>query len=165
MLRAYMLAVESGVYKPEKIQPMGGFEAWSNLVVQTILFAGGQNVLGARPAKDSSRGIAHALLEGWARLPKTHADGITAREALGLLYPGGLRASLEQDGKGNFDNLREAIEMATNSSSDHPPHPRRLGNELRRLKGRLFGGMKLVGHEDGDDIVRWTVERVVDENP
>ena len=161
MLRAYVLAVASG-YKPEKLeQPMGGFEAWSDLVVQTIIFSGGQNVLGARPAKDSSRGIAHALLEGWTRLPKTHTSGITSREAIALLYPGGLRPSLEAEGKGNFDNLREAIEMATNSSADHLPHPRRLSNELRRFKGRLFGGMRLVGHEDGEDITRWNVEHVV----
>ena len=117
-------------------------------------------MLGARPAKDSSRGIAHALLEGWARLPKAHADGITAREAIALLYPGGLRPSLESENKGGFDALREAIEMATNSSADHLPHPKRLGNELRRLKGRLFGGMKLMGHEDGEGISRWSVETV-----
>ena len=161
MLRAYVSAVASGIYLPRTIQPMGGFEAWTNLVVQTIIFAGGQNVLGARPPKDSTRGVAHAILEGWGRLPKPHADGITAREALGLLYPGGLRSSLEMDGKGSFDTLREAIEMATNSSADHPPHPRRLGNELRRLKGRPFGGVRLVGHDDGD-ISRWTVDVIGD---
>ena len=162
MLRAYVLAIASGTYKPEILQqPMGGFEAWSDIVVQTIIFSGGQNVLGARPAKDSSRGIAHAILEGWARLPKPHTDGITSREAIALLYPGGLRPSLEAESKGSFDNLREAIEMATNSSADHLPHPKRLSNELRRLKGRLFGGMRLMGYEDSEGIARWNVERVV----
>jgi hypothetical protein len=159
VLRAYVLAVASG-YPPADIQPMGGFETWANLVVQAIIFAGGQNVLLARPTKDSSRGIAHTLLEGWGRLSKSYTDGVTSREAITLLYPGGLRPSLESDGKGSFDNLREAIEMVTNSSADHLPHPKKLSEALRKFKGRLFGGMRLMGLEDGEGITRWRVERV-----
>jgi Bifunctional DNA primase/polymerase, N-terminal len=168
MLRAYVLAVASGAYKPVVIeQPMGGFEAWTHLVVQTIIFAGGQNVLGARPAKDSSRGLFLSLLTGWSRLQSQvilSADGKalplrgrTAREALEYLYPS---AGIAGPPAG-WDALKEAIETLTSSSAERPPHPLKFANQLRNLKGRKFGGIRLVNVENRDGISEW---EVVDSN-
>lgn len=167
MLRAYVLAVASGAYKPEGIQPMGGFEAWTDLVAQTIIFAGGQNVLGARPAKDSNRGLFLCLLTGWTRLqsqPLFTTDnkrlpfrGRTAREALEYLYPSSGLAGPPV----GWEALKEAIETLTSSSAERPPHPRKFSDQLRNLKGRRFGGVRLINKEDRDGVSQW---EVVDSN-
>ena len=159
MLRAYIVAGRPAMMN----KPMGSFEPWSYLIVQTILYAGGQNVLNATPEGDSKRGVFSSLLVGWIRLQniplvdasngKSYLRGRTSREALEFLYPSSGITSPPQ----GFDDLKEAMEILTSSSSGRPPHPRKLADQLRRIKDRPFGQMRLLGKEDRDGIMQWEV--------
>lgn len=146
------------------VHPWGSFEDWSRVIASAIVFAGGANVLDARPNEtagdDGERGAIVALLSGWARLDAS-GRGLSAREAIALLYPVEREARrrrgepVEPDG---HDSTREALEsLAPPRGGSGAPEVLRAGNVLRRLKGRVVGGLSLQGAEDRNGVAKWRV--------
>lgn len=138
LLRAYVVAG-----RPRQDLQWGSFQPWADLVASAIVWAGGPNVLDARATasddEDETTAAARVLLQHWGRLAP---DGITAAGAIAALYtPEHMRGEAAPDG---FDDLREAIEaLAPPKKGGRRPEPRALGYVLRKLRGRVLGGLRL----------------------
>lgn len=150
LVRAALVVLRAVVIAKERpaVSEMASFEEWSRLIPAAILYAGGANVLDARPANDaevSDEAFAHrALLDG---LPRLSSDPLTTRTIIDLLYTAERLAGMAKpDG---FDDLRDAIESLVTTRPGTKPNPHALGNKLRTMKGSLVGGKKLV--EAGND--------------
>lgn len=137
----------------------GSFEAWSRLVPGAIVYAGGADVMAARPnleqhASDSSR----ALLTVLRMLPRLDpkGSGMTTREIVQRLYPSKMSdAERSTDG---FDDLRDALEAWAPPKPGQPPSLQILGKRMRTSVGRCIGGKRLIRlPEEGRNAVRWVV--------
>jgi hypothetical protein len=161
ILRAWFVA---GKPVDPTITPMGGgFEAWEAIVPQAIVYAGGANVILARPGDDVTAaddvGLLATVLDGWERL-QGDGDGLTAKSALDLLYP----HDRERGGHGGppdgFELMREAIEELTKSKPGQTPTATAIGVQLRRFKGRVTAGRRLVCVPNRKGVQAWTVQRL-----
>lgn len=137
----------------------GSFEAWSRLVPHAIKFAGGEDVMGAKPASDAimddtARALVGVLLE----LPRLTRSPQTTKALLELLWPG----SRAPEAPDQWEDLRDALETLSPPPKPRmPPDPRRLGKAFRKHVGRVVSGRRLVRHEDTDaKVARWSVEVV-----
>jgi hypothetical protein len=151
MMRAYCLAgrpnVGTGVW--------GSFESWSSLIPPAIKWAGGPNVLDARPDSDAERDPdTMALSTLLALLPRlSDSKPIKARDVVSTLYPSD--RSGPPDG---YDDLREAVELLTRTRSGQTPSGRALGDALRRHRGRWMDGRALVSGPSDNKGVTWFVQ-------
>lgn len=73
--------------------------------------------------------------------------------ALDSLYP----RSRDHGPPDGFSDLREALETLVPSKSGGGLVARRVGNALRRLKGRIVRGRKLITEDARGGVVRWRV--------
>jgi hypothetical protein len=152
MLRAYCLAGRPDV----GIGTWGSFEAWAELIPAAIRWAGGPNVLDARPESDASMdpetGALSMLL---AMLPRLSGGvPMKTRDVVATLYPESGRGGAP-DG---YDDLREAIETLTRTRSGTTPNGRALGDAFRRYRGRWIDGRSLVSMGNGHNGLMWTVQ-------
>jgi hypothetical protein len=138
------------------------FAAFVSVVVSAILFAGGPNVLDARPAPGATdggeRGAVSVILEWWPVLTRQleAPDGVTLRTAMNFLYPStNPREAREPDG---FNDLRGALEQLATPAPGRAPDVKALGNQLRRYLDRVVGGRTLVSRNDRKGFARWRVE-------
>lgn len=139
----------------------GSFSAWAQLVPASIVFAGGANILEARavsagveePEADALR----ALLDGLPRLCKDHSkDAMTAKDIVTELYPME-RVKGRDVPMDAFEDLRSAIEFFTSHKPGQAPDPKRLGNALRRHRGRILGGKRLTSAPIKGGFAAWAV--------
>jgi len=149
-------------------QPRGGcktwgsFEPWARLIPPAIVFAGGADPMLTRPSvegeEDEEKQALAVVLRYWPRLDPT-GNGITAKTAIGVLYPiERLRGQqLPPDG---FDELREAIEVFVPTRPGTAPDPTRLGYKFASYRARVVGGRKLVSEAAGQGVKRWKVVAV-----
>lgn len=156
LLRAYTAAGSPAQDCPR----WGGFEAWSRLVPQALVWVGAPDPMGARRGlegdDDPIRVAEHALISGWERLQRAiDPAGLTIKAALGILYP--TRHHGEDVPPDGYDDIREAIEELTPARPGLAPSSKHLGEALRRLRARPVAGHKLVGDRGRGDIVRWRV--------
>jgi hypothetical protein len=124
----------------------GSFESWSKLIRNAIVWTGLGDPLKTRDiakADDHSAAIVAGLIGGLIEIDLT-GDGITAREIVKTL------ADSDAD---KFPTMREvASEIATYRGSIDP---RRLGNQLKKFRGRVVKGYKLHGRADRTGVIRW----------
>lgn len=141
LLRAFVVAG-----RPDGgVEPLGSFDAWSNLIARAIVFAGGADVLKARARDDmtASDGRAElaAILEGWESL-QGDARGLTVKHALGALYPSSRRHG--ENPPDEYDFMRAALEEVCESKPGVAPSVAQVAYWLRSVRGRLVNGRKLV---------------------
>lgn len=135
----------------------GSFEAWSRIVPNALVYAGGEDPMGARPRgegamTDDLMALA-VILRELPRLVDTGV-GLTAKGILALLWPHDREDNAPPDG---FDTLREAIETWTVHRSNQRPTPSALGRKLSGYEGRVLGAKRLRSRVlDGRRL--WTVE-------
>lgn len=143
------------------VRLMGTFEEWTRVVAHAIVFAGGANVLDARPSAEigdsGERAAVVALMSGLKRLDVDRA-GLTVRELLKLLYPKSRPPRAEDGPPDGYDELREAIETIARPKAGMMPDAGRVGVELRRWRARFIGAQRLVSRSAGGGIARWHVE-------
>jgi putative DNA primase/helicase len=158
VLRAYVCAGRP----PCDVPLLGSYEEWSALIPRAIVHAGGLDVTSCRPAAgadgdDPDTAALRLLLPAWQRLA---GGGMTAADALRVLYPGGKAPGRDHPPDG-YDGLREAIESLGGSRRGSPPglppSARDLGYRLRRLKGRWLAGKRLISVEISG-VQAWSVE-------
>jgi hypothetical protein len=152
ILRAWVVAGRPKLTKRQ----WGSFEEWTALVPQALMYAGATDPMGAKLqelADDPDRRIRAALIEGLARLSP---DGVTVRSLVTLLYPEEHR--LGDHAPDGYDDLREALEAITRTKPGHVPAVHALGNALRKHRGAVIAGRKLVSVVERN-IATW---RVVD---
>jgi hypothetical protein len=129
----------------QKLKPFGGFENWSNLVRQSIVWAGLPDPAESRPtASANETTLCSLLVDGWRELgfPATVAKAITlldmTRDAEADPYPILREAVSQLDGTGNVSN--------------------RLGVALRTYRGRVAGRHMLVRSDNTPP--KWSVTPV-----
>lgn len=157
--------------RPASAKSMGSFPAWSRIVPQCIKWVSGFDVTRCKPAggakrDDPERASLRALLPFWARL--AGSPGLTTREALEVLYPGGVRPPRRDRFTGEtllpdeWEPMRAAVEGLCPSKAGGVPTPHALGIKLRKFKGSWFGKQRIVNVEDtdGNKAGKWTVETV-----
>jgi hypothetical protein len=156
ILRAHALAG-----RPKPARPIwGSFGAWTNIVADAIVWAGGADPLEARPVgeeHESPKRRAHrTILEHWPRLDPTR-EGIKAGDAIGQLWHGEqARIELPTDG---FDDLRDALRvLAPPGLPGARPDAVKLGIALRALRDQVIDGRRLVeAGKSRAGSVRWAV--------
>ena len=155
VLRAYAIADP----KP-KAPRVGSFEEWSELIPAAIVYAGGPDVTVARPkveASENPEALAHAALmmvEWPGGLNKTRGE-----------RTGSILKTAFQFEKGNedgADDLREAIRSLTDTPDNCVPSAVKLGKHLRRLRGKVRNGLRLMSEKDGKGFMVWRVEDPTD---
>ena len=129
MLRAYIVAG-----KPKQdIPPYGSFEEWSGLVRSALVWLGmpDPNLTRARLEADDPVSTAlHSILTLW----------FTAFGKAGMTVP----EVIQQAGVAEYVNLYNALLDAAPSSRDPAKvDAKRLGNWLRRYKGKVANGLRL----------------------
>jgi hypothetical protein len=135
----------------------GSFEAWAAVVPQAIAFAGGADVLAARPSEaeghDPEAAALVAILDAFARLDPA---GMTTKNLVELLYSQErLRGQAPPDG---YDEARQGIEALVPTRAGYAPDATRLGNALRRHRDRIVDGRRLVSKPGRAGVVRWSVQ-------
>lgn len=138
------------------VKAWGSFESWSAIVPPAILHAGGANVLAARAeilgGADGDAEALHVILEEWPDVAP--GDGSTIAAVLRILYQRHPHAP--PDG---FDDLRAAIEVFAPAKGGMPS-AKSFGNALRKFRGRVIAGKRLMTKDARAGLVKWRVEPV-----
>lgn len=160
LLRAYLSA---GSPPQPSVRQWGGFEQWTALIPQALVWVGAPDPMGARRGlegdDDPTAAAEVSLLLGWETMCRRALkveSGMTSTEALALIYPAP-KHDEEPDG---YNDLREAIENLTNAKPGFAPSSKRLGANLRKLKNRAMSGRKLNPVMAREGVVRWRVDAV-----
>jgi hypothetical protein len=131
LLRAYVVAGRP----VQQVPQFGSYEAWSDLIRSAIVWATGIDPCASRDdlrAADDAAESGAAVVLGWTELPYGTSKGHTASEALKLL----------REHPEKLDTLRQAV--MSWSKNDELPSQKSVGNRLKALRGRVFGGNHLV---------------------
>jgi hypothetical protein len=133
ILRAYIVA---GRPIPDpKPPPMGGFEAWANLVRRAVHWVMGHDPLatkGEAKSADKTATQLPALIEGWAQLCQAcGAGGLSTAQAIKVL----------ENHPGDHELLRALLTESTRDG--RLPSPQGLGNLLGKVRGRPVAGRSL----------------------
>jgi hypothetical protein len=146
-----ILAAFVAAGRPSTVRAWGGFDAWASIVPAAILFAGGADVLDARPRDtDGHDPEAHALA--------TILDALARHDVNGLgLHLRDLVVRLTVEGIAGADALDAAATLAP-PDKDGRIDPKLLGSRLRRHVGRVIGGRRIARTVDGKGVARWRAE-------
>lgn len=118
----------------------GSFEEWSRLIPHAIVFAGGADLMSARPTVDSGGGSLDTehleiVLDGiYYIFGKEYAS---AQEIVRKLFG----SEYSKDDK--LDSAREAVRSVTRCRADKDVDTAAFGYYLRGRRGRVMGGKKL----------------------
>ncbi|WP_437301194.1 bifunctional DNA primase/polymerase [Sorangium sp. So ce426] len=140
---------------PVRLRPWGSFESWTALVLGALVFAGLPDPGPARDAltehADADADHRRAFVAGWAELVgrEGDAEGLTTRRAIEIMQ--------------TAPAFRDAVEglLGLAKFQALSVTPLQLSGLLRRMKGRIVGGLRIV--ERGGDrkgFKLWSVERV-----
>jgi hypothetical protein len=158
ILRAFVCAREDGVDVPDA-GTMGSFEAWARMVPPALMFAGGPNILRARP--ESGRGgddesQAHAaLMRGWRDDWQGQKSTYIAEQAFKNERDIG-QGKAPDDGLGE---VRSAIRVLTRTHDRATPSGHILGIYLGRLLDKVRDGRRL--EQDRDTTSKASLWRVI----
>lgn len=139
------------------------YTAWSQVVAQALVFAGGVDVTLARPGDQEivmgDLDSLDVILEHWPRLERELGMAVTCKRLLDRVYPAP-KSDEEPDG---WDELREAIETACPTRPGATPAARSLGERFRGWHGRVRGARKLVrcATKTTGSTTQWKVVQVV----
>jgi len=156
LVRAYVVDGR----KDQGLAGWGSFEAWRDLIGSAIVWAGGADVMAARPTvageDDSETAALRIIIELW---PTLAPDGLTARGAIAALYPPLERGQPRQPDR--FDALREALEtLVPPKGSGQAPNTNGVGKALGKFRRRVVGG-KYLDHVGGHGgVATWGVKEI-----
>lgn len=145
VVKGYLDARAAGLVPPSPdTGTLGSFDAWSELIPPAIAWAGGPNVLHARPAlghgEDDESTALEAVLRGW---PEAW-NGSTAGQVKALAFTAEKAREKGEGPDDGLDDMRSALRGLV-----EVPYPRdvsslKLGNVLAKYKGKIRGGYRLV---------------------
>ena len=132
----------------------GSFEAWSSLIAGALAFARAPGLLDARPRGEASASDELTALAVILRdLPRLESGSITVADLVRRLYP----PPGPQDPPDGFDDLRFALETLAPKRGPYPD-ARRVGEALRKRKGRVLNGRRLAPDGSSGGVTRWVVK-------
>lgn len=145
ILRAYVVAG-----RPDKnLKPWGSFEGWSRLVRNCVVWLGLQDPGGTRrqlaEASDRDAAALRALFEGWNEIDPD-GEGLTSSGLVKLL----------KDNDSKYDAVRGALQELCDTPKELTG--RKVGNQLRRFKGRVIGERRLTCREGRGRQNFWRIE-------
>lgn len=163
ILVAYRAHIRKGG-KPAQIEPWGSYEAWCDYVVRAIVHAGlpDPSTTRANLRRGGDLDAVHrvVLLEGLAKAievgGKGHAKGrgLTAREAVNVIFPTGTYGALAAPDP----SLQEAVRSLLDVKGREIPTSRQFGELLAKMRDRVINGRMIVdlgGNRDG--VLIWAV--------
>ena len=150
ILRAYHVA---GRPVPDpKPTPMGGFEAWVNLVRRAVHWVSDHDPCATKSeakAADRTATQLPALIEGWAALCRSvGAEALSTAQALKAL----------EESPGVHADLRTLL--AESTKDGRQPSPQGLGNMLGRVRGRPVAG-RALDRTEIHGLYHWFVRETV----
>jgi hypothetical protein len=155
LLRAYVLAGKPGV----GLRPWGSFEAWTRLVAGALVWAGGENVLDARPTMrsegDPEVAAIRVVMAQWDRLDFS-GRGMTVQ---------GLVSLVMGSDDPTWSDVREALEALAPDRTGRAVDVSRLGYVFRRHRGRWIDGRRLMPSAKDHASRRWVVEKRLTDDP
>jgi len=135
------------------IPPWGSFEAWSDLVRQSLVWAGlpdpGETRTRLAEESDSEAQTLRKLLVGWQEIDPA-GYGKTAAEAIAIV-------SSRPD---EHQCLREALCELAPPRDGRTLDARRVGVKMKHLLRRVVGGVMLDSKTDRSNMKRWYVRGV-----
>lgn len=150
ILRAYALAGRPAV----ELRPMGSYEDWTRVVRAAGVWAGLPDPASTQDALRSDAEPEHeelgALLRAWHEHYGERAVSTSA-----VLTE--LRRHVDVLGIDSLGHVRDALTTLCDCAPGELPTPRRLGNELRSLRGRIVNGLMVVPADRGVDGRAWRV--------
>ncbi|MBC7855087.1 MAG: hypothetical protein IAF94_16780 [Pirellulaceae bacterium] len=143
LLRAYHVAGRPSM----KLKEWGGFEGWSNLVRNAVVWAGmsdpGETRQEVRQQSDNSAAFIRQLLAAW-ELADPNGHGLSVSQAI--------------TDAAHIPELQSVF--AEIGTPGKPPNPRSIGMKLNHMKGRVAGGKCLKRREGSGHIAFWSVQAV-----
>jgi hypothetical protein len=157
ILRAYIVAgrpipAPKPGYEPQwtKPTPMGGFEAWANLVRRAVHWVTGHDPLATKAEAKSADKMAvlkPVLIAGWAALCQSEGkDSLSTAQAIKVL----------ENHPGDHELLRTTLTETTKDGK--LPSPNSLGNLLGKVRGQPVEGRYLERVKSG--VGQWFVKTV-----
>jgi hypothetical protein len=152
ILRAYVLAGRPNV----GVGTWGSFEGWAGLVPSAVAFSGlpdaglTRATLSVRIGADDA--VLVDLVEGWYELCQSvelKGIGATAAQAIRLLSTHPQK----------FVRLRDAVAEASSNASSSGPTARQVGYLLRKYRGRVVNGRRIVARTQKDRAC-WSIEEL-----
>lgn len=153
ILRAFMVA--DG--RPD-VGTVGSFEAWAGVVPAAIVYAGGPNIIGARPKPEATGGdVAGAhrtILETW---PDQFMGGVKLGPLIRFAFEHERAIEHGTEAPDGLDDFRMGVRALTNTPDGAQPTARGLGNALRAVRGKWRGERRLDTSLDRNGISLWRV--------
>lgn len=162
ILRAFLCAQEDGA-KLEPLGTWGSFEAWSRLIPPALAFAGGPNILRARPAAGrggDEEGQAHAaLMRGWRSTWQLQPARFICSDA----FKDERDIATNQAPDDGLGDVRAAIRVLTRTAERATPNGHVLGMKLGQIREKVREGRRIVQEEDKKTSTSlWRVEEEKD---
>ncbi|WP_437187619.1 hypothetical protein SH668x_001023 [Planctomicrobium sp. SH668] len=173
LLRAFIVAGSPSA----DLKPWGSFEGWSDLIRNCVVWCGMDDPGGTRKelaeASDRDAGALRMLFDGWADIdPK--GEGLSALEMTTLLdffkrrrdyVNSGMEFSaadrLIEKEQRELESVKTALCELCGVPELTAKDARKLGNQLRRFKGRVIGDQRLECRSHGRNKVnKWQVKQI-----
>ena len=158
ILRAFICAREDGaaIYDTGTL---GSFEAWSQIVPPALAWAGGPNVLRARPEMGrggDEEGEAHLMLmrawpDAWQRQRGSYIIAEAFRSEKDIR-----KGEAPEDG---LTDVRAAIRALTHAPEHALPSAHAFGIKLGQMREKIRDGRRIVRELDSGGVSLWTVRR------
>ena len=145
LLRSFALA------EPVANAPTIGYRAFERAVLHPLGRLLGLDLTATRRGEEADGEtvrIQRAVVAGWRELPEGKT-GISAKRALHVI----------EQANDRHEALREALLEWSND--DRLPSARTLGNRLKSMKGRVFGGWRLVEASRARQGLTWRAEPAI----
>lgn len=133
LVRAHLVANE-----PSTVKPLAGFEDWSRLVREALVWLGCADPVGTQEglrAEDPAVVALDLVMEAWVKLVASNRDKDKAFPVTELITQ-------------NHNDLDRELRAATGTRDDQPLSAVRVGQFLKRHRGRVRRGAKVVAAYD-----------------
>jgi hypothetical protein len=136
----------------------GSYAAWARLIAPAIKYAGGPNMLDARPhggdGQDDEASAHTALMRGWP-----DGDPIKASDLVSRLFEHEYDIKTGKAPPDGADEMRSALRLLTRTPETRAPNGVSVGKALAGMRGKWREGLKISGVRDRKGTTHWTVER------
>jgi putative DNA primase/helicase len=155
VLRGYLAAG-----RPQPVQPLGGFEGWSRMVREALLWLGEADpveTIEAARAEDPQRQNLEAVLTQWNAVFGTRR--VSAKEAADAALSFTLTPTASNPNHITYDNPGFRVVLMAVAGNRGLIDTGRLGSWLRANKNKVDNGLRITADGILDGIARWRLQR------
>ena len=147
MLRAYFVAE----CPKQPGGQFGSYETWSDVIRGAIVWAGcadPMDTIKTAQEDDESAAIVLGLIRGLCEIDPS-GSGLTCREIVDKVS--------SDEGRKKYPTMREVV--GEHGSKNGRPDSRKLGYSLRKYRGRVAAGFRLLGSPGHAGTTKWVADR------